>query len=327
MRYILYGNIWKRLGARLIDFILSLALTCALFFPLVYPATFDSEKYINNLEEMGQLYDESGLYIKSSKGNFTSIGAFTAINTVEELTKMDLYSDDEKFSDVNLTKQLYDFYLNKFTFFGAEYNLTDETFKSQVMQVGSEISNIKDLIIDGDNFTYVLIDDNLELTTVNYVKDQFLNAADFVTTSKKVSTLNNENQQLMYSSLWYIIPLFVDFSLIFDLLIPLFSKEGKSIGKYIFKLGILTKDGYQIKKYKLIFRWLGYLIIEIFLGILTFCGTMLISYTMMLFNKRKRVIHDYIAGTMVVDTKTLIYFRSAEEERRFLERVGNKTYE
>ena len=64
------------------------------------------------------------------------------------------------------------------------------------------------------------------------------------------------------------------------------------------------------------------MIIDLFLGFVTMFGSLLISYTMMVFNKRGMVIHDYISGTMVVDKELTIRFKNAEEERRFKERQG-----
>lgn len=325
MRYITLGNLWKRVGARLIDFILNIGLTCALFFGVVYQATFNQSLYVQNLEKMGQLYKDSGLYIVSSNGNYTCIGAFTAIDTLDELTSITLYSNGEEFKDVNLTKQLFDFYTTKYNQYGAEYNLSFDNFKSQILEVGSGTSNIKDFTYENDVFTYTLIDESEEYTTVTFAKEAFLAAADYVVSSEEIKKLNSDNENLMFSSLYYLIPIFIGFSLIFDLIIPLFSNEGKSIGKYIFKLGILTKDGYKLSKYKLAIRRIAYLVLEVFLGIITFGGAILISYTMLMFNKKKRVLHDYVAGTMVVDTKTLFYFKNPEEERRFMEKVGTKT--
>lgn len=326
MHYILFANIRKRMGARIFDFIITVGLTCAVFFGFVYKATFNETLYTENLDKLEELYDKSGLYIISNKGNITCIGAFTAINELEELTSIDLTSDDEKFDNVNLTEALYSFYANEYQFFGADYNLTFDIFKTNVLQVGKEVSNIKDLTYENGVFTYTLIDEEKEYQTVAFVKDAFIEAADFVTNSEKVRTLSNENDNLMFSSLYYLIPIFIGFSLIFDLIIPLCFKEGQSLGKLIFKVGILSKDGYRYKKYMLIIRWIAYLIVDMLLGILTFGGSILISYTMLLFNKRKRVIHDYISGSMVVDTKTLLYFKDAAEEQRFKEKMGTTSY-
>ena len=199
MRYITLGNLWKRVGARLIDFILNIGLTCALFFGVVYQATFNQSLYVQNLEKMGQLYKDSGLYIVSSNGNYTCIGAFTAIDTLDELTSITLYSNGEEFKDVNLTKQLFDFYTTKYNQYGAEYNLSFDNFKSQILEVGSGTSNIKDFTYENDVFTYTLIDESEEYTTVTFVKEAFLAAADYVVSSEEIKKLNSDNENLMFT--------------------------------------------------------------------------------------------------------------------------------
>ena len=193
-----------------------------------------------------------------------------------------------------------------------------------MFKVGTSESNIKDFKIENGNYTYVLEDTSkdAEYKTVLFVLDCYLEAANSVTYSPEVSRLNEENNALMLNTLSLLIPVIVGFSLIFDLIIPLFNEGGQSIGKMIFKLEIITKDGYVLNKWRLIVRWISYLILDLLLGFVTFFGAFLISYTMMVFNKRGMVIHDYISGTRVVDKETTIRFRNAEEERKFNERVG-----
>ncbi len=322
MKYILFANTWKRVGARLFDFIVVIGLTCAIFFGIVYPLTFDATSYTTNLDKLGEIYDDSGLFIKSKNGNYTSVGAFTAIDTLEELTDINLTSDGEEFDHVNLTERLYNFYTEKYITFGAEYNLTLDTFKTQILMVGSIESNIEEFTYENGVFNYVLTSEENENTTVLFVLDRYLDAADYVSNSSEVLKLNEENRQLMVSTLVLFIPILIGFSLIFDLIIPLLFVEGQSLGKLIFKIGILTKDGYRLKKYQLFTRRISYFVIELVLGTVTFGGVILISYTMMLFNKHRRVIHDYVAGTMVVDMHDLIYFNNKDEENRYLERAS-----
>ena len=69
MHYILFANIRKRMGARIFDFIITVGLTCAVFFGFVYKATFNETLYTENLDKLEELYDKSGLYIISNKGN------------------------------------------------------------------------------------------------------------------------------------------------------------------------------------------------------------------------------------------------------------------
>ena len=324
MKHIVNGNLWKRLFAKIIDFLMVFGLSFLLFFTLIYPNTFDETKYTSNLDKIGEEYDRSQLFLKSSKGNYTSKGAFRAIVKIDDLISIDLSLDGEEFKNVNLTESLVYFYCDVYNTFGNEKNLSVDVFKNQVFKVGTSESNIKDFKIENGNYTYVLEDTSkdAEYKTVLFVLDCYLEAANSVTYSPEVSRLNEENNALMLNTLSLLIPVIVGFSLIFDLIIPLCNEGGQSIGKMIFKLEIITKDGYVLNKWRLIVRWISYLILDLLLGFVTFFGAFLISYTMMVFNKRGMVIHDYISGTRVVDKETTIRFRNAEEERKFNERVG-----
>lgn len=325
MKKIVLGKLWKRVLARLIDTVILLGASCLLFFTAVYPNTFDESSYYNNLTQTGMIYDESGLFVKSSSGTYVSKNSFSSISTKDELTKAEVYVDNEKFT-INLTGSLYSFYTEKVINFGSKYNFSFDVFKSEILKVGDANSNIKDFKIIDDNFVYELIDEKDEYTTVSFVIDCFSTATGLVDSSSRITELSQKNNKIMQNTLIWLIPIVICFSVIFDLLIPLFSKNNESIGKYIFKLGIISKDGYKLKKYFIITRWLSYLIIEVFLGVLTFLGTVLISYTMMMFNKKKRVIHDYFANSIVIDKTQSIWFDSPEEERYLMEHCSVKEY-
>ena len=326
MNYIVNGNMWKRLGARLIDFVIVFLLSFLLFFTLIYPNTFDSEAYKSNLDELGREYDRSQLYIRSSKDNLYSKGASSRISKIEDLYSVTEYLDEEEFADVRVTESLVNFYCNLYSSYGKQ-NLTFDVFNKQVLDVDNPESNIKELLreeVDGEyNYKYILKDESLaEVIVVDQVLNCYSKATQEVANSARVVELTNKNNSLMNSSLLLIIPTIVGFSFIFDLIIPLCLDGGQSIGKKMFKLEIISKEGYQLNKIKLLPRWLSYVIIDLFLGFVTMFGSLLISYTMMVFNKRGMVIHDYISGTMVVDKELTIRFKNAEEERRFKERQG-----
>ena len=104
MNYIVNGNMWKRLGARVIDFVIVFLLSFLLFFTLIYPNTFDSEAYKSNLDELGREYDRSQLYIRSSKDNLYSKGASSRISKIEDLYSVTEYLDEEEFADVRVTE-------------------------------------------------------------------------------------------------------------------------------------------------------------------------------------------------------------------------------
>ena len=207
MKHIVNGNLWKRLFAKIIDFLMVFGLSFLLFFTLIYPNTFDETKYTSNLDKIGEEYDRSQLFLKSSKGNYTSKGAFRAIVKIDDLISIDLSLDGEEFKDVNLTESLVYFYCDVYNTFGNEKNLSFDVFKNQVFKVGTSESNIKDFKIENGNYTYVLEDTSkdAEYKTVLFVLDCYLEAANSVTYSPEVSRLNEENNALMVFLLFLIL--------------------------------------------------------------------------------------------------------------------------
>ena len=99
MKHIVNGNLWKRLFAKIIDFLMVFGLSFLLFFTLIYPNTFDETKYTSNLDKIGEEYDRSQLFLKSSKGNYTSKGAFRAIVKIDDL-KIEI-KDNHIYVDIN----------------------------------------------------------------------------------------------------------------------------------------------------------------------------------------------------------------------------------
>lgn len=105
--------------------------------------------------------------------------------------------------------------------------------------------------------------------------------------------------------------------LIFFLLIPMLLKDGKTIGKQIFGLSLVNKLGYKVTKLQILFRFLSFAIIEVFGSFYTMMGTILISYTMMVFGKKSMSIHDFLASTRVIDGKHSVWFKNADEAAKY----------
>ncbi len=110
---------------------------------------------------------------------------------------------------------------------------------------------------------------------------------------------------------------------IFQLLIPLISKNGKTIGKRITRLSLVSASGYQMKKWQLIPRFIIYcgatlLILIDGVGIYLF----MISFMIIFLNRRAMAIHDYISYTAVVDfTYDILPFIESEDKK------GDRNYE
>lgn len=101
--------------------------------------------------------------------------------------------------------------------------------------------------------------------------------------------------------------------LAFYLLVPLLLKDGRTLGKQIFVLSLVSKNGYRIKKWQIVVRALVFGVVEILGAVYTMMGTILISYTIMIFGKKNMSVHDFVASTRVVDAKRSVWFKNAEE--------------
>ena len=111
--------------------------------------------------------------------------------------------------------------------------------------------------------------------------------------------------------------------LIFFLVIPLCLRDGKTLGKQFFKLSLVSKSYYSVKKSQIVLRYLPqallFVIVALFLGfnaITIGIGTIAVlgSYGMAIFGKNHESIHDMIAGTYVVIDEDSLWFKNEHEE-------------
>ena len=306
--------------ARLVDVVITLFVTAMIYVSLILPVTLDTEKLESNGREIIRLYEDSGLFIVDEDGNYNAKSAFQNIKKLDDLYVISCEFNGETFNDISLTQSLYLYYTTKFMDYGNQFNLSLETYKSNILKIGSSDSNIADY--DIVNNKLILIDEAKEDVTISYFCNIYSQACKNIISNSKINDLTNQNQKIIFSSLAYLIPIVVIVSFIFEFFIPLFSPCCETIGKHIFKLGVLSSDGYRLKKVWLIPRWLCYVLIELVLGILTFGATLLITYTMFLFCKKRRCLHDHIAKTVVIEKAGSIYFASAQEENYYVTHYG-----
>ncbi len=100
---------------------------------------------------------------------------------------------------------------------------------------------------------------------------------------------------------------------VFYLLIPLLLKDGRTLGKQLFGISLVNKNGYRVKKWQIAVRALVFGVFEIFGAVYTMMGTILISYTIMIFGKKNMSIHDFVASTRVLDAKRSVWFNNPDE--------------
>ncbi len=160
---------------------------------------------------------------------------------------------------------------------------------------------------------------------------------------------SDEEVTYLYSMLLNLTMLIITFSLLFgylilEFLIPLLLKNGQTLGKKIFGIGVMRADSVKISPLLLLIRTiLGkytvetmipvFIILMIFFGIIGIGGTVLISVLLLLqivlliATKERTPIHDKLAKTVTVDISSQMIFENKEEliayqKKRHAEKVA-----
>lgn len=124
----------------------------------------------------------------------------------------------------------------------------------------------------------------------------------------RAMTWGNIRAAMYASMLATLIPCFI---------VPISLKNGKTVGKLVTKLVVLTDEGYEYKKYKHIFRYLSFYIIEVFGGVVTIGLTLILTTTLTLFTKKRRALHDYISFSVVADEVNSVFYKDEAEELEY----------
>ena len=108
--------------------------------------------------------------------------------------------------------------------------------------------------------------------------------------------------------------------LIYFLIIPLFFKNGETLGMKIVHVGLVNSLEYQVSKPQVFLKNLV-ILAEIFLGLFTFFIVFLVDYIVMVFTKRHRSFSDFVAATVIIDTKNSVRFVSRAVEEKLVAQV------
>lgn len=103
-----------------------------------------------------------------------------------------------------------------------------------------------------------------------------------------------------FQMITYIICLLLS-SFLLECVIPWCLKDGRTLGKKMNHLALVSGDGYRLKAWQIPVRWFAYLILNIVLGIVTYGFLPIFSLVTVLLNRYGKSFHDFIAGTIMVD--------------------------
>ena len=122
--------------------------------------------------------------------------------------------------------------------------------------------------------------------------------------------------------------------IIFYIVIPWILKNGQTLGKKIFKLGLATYDGYLMSNWQLLLRFVPFLLIvlsqlipvifsNMLYVILLFVAVLMVSFALAMASPKKAALHDFAARTIVVDLASSIIFENEIMEEDYIAREDN----
>lgn len=344
MKCIVLAKQSSRMIAALIDFVIMAVLSILLFLFCLYPVTFDKDTYVANQNTIQEVYVDSGMYVKEAKSNTTyttfimelvanDLSSITSNNDEKLVNYLNTYTyKDVTYHPVDMIFKFYTSTISK----DASENYLDFTDSSKIyyfydnkltedeiinkFSVGSEDSNIASISNSNGYYEISVINKEKLNTTFTFVSKLFTSSdnsngiKEIVENSTYIKSLTEQNNNMMWKSIIYIIPSIFAVSFIFYFIIPICSKNGETIGKYIMHLCVLSSDGYELKKYWYIPRYFAYVIIEYILGICSFGGLFLISYIMFVFTRKRRCLHDFCSNAVVADKRQSTWFKNREQE-------------
>ena len=130
--------------------------------------------------------------------------------------------------------------------------------------------------------------------------------------------------------------------LLFELIVPLILKNGQTIGKKVFSIAVMRNDGIKISSMSLFVRTiLGKYTIETMvpvamllmfftapiMAIFVILLILLLQVVLLITSKKRAMIHDYLAYTVVVDFQSQMIFDSVKAKQEYQLRLHKEAAE
>lgn len=284
------ANLLKRTGAAVLDLFLWL-MTSLLLLSYLFGPLYDAQYGTSQLSREFVAYQEASyLYSTDEESN-----QLVNLNLQDVPAAIYLYYSEFKDDKVFLPSQ-------------PSFEFTVAWFNTNVLKVTE--SDTLFALVDGNMDVLAVVKPGVEAT----VLDEFYTVAyrqaliDFNTYPPFSSLVNLINGYFLeiigYSAL-------VSF-LIFYIFVPLAAKQGQTLGKRASQLMVVNDKGYFMQWWQLPLRSLV-LGVTLFTAIYTVFGSLLLSYTLMVFTKFYRSANDYIGLTRVVDKKASMVFKDEQD--------------
>ena len=275
------ANLLRRTGAAVLDLFLWL-MSSLILLSYVFGPLYDAQYGTTQLSAQFVSYQEASyLYATDEVSN--------------QLVNLDL---------ADVPEAIYQYY----SVFkdGKVYQTNEPAFEFSIMWYNIEVLNVQETetifeLVNTDLNTLAVLKDGVSQTDIDrfYTEAYRLALIDFNTYppfASLVSLINGYFLEIIgYSAL-------LSF-LVFYLLIPLLLKQGVTLGKKASSIIVVTDKGYTMKWWQLPLRSVV-LAATLITALYTIFGSLLLSYTLMVFTKGYRSANDFLAMTKIVDQKT-----------------------
>lgn len=286
---IVKAPIFRRIGAFITDIFIVLFLFLIFNTYVFSPIFANVFSYQENVIRYQEIMVDSNLYYEDAQGNVDEI--------INEFANGDFKSSELSFYK-KVDNCIESFYL-KYHQDGLE--IIDYYKSKESSTLYDYINNVYVLKNDVDIELYkdFIIDEyDIALNLFSKVDVEYIEIARELTIFQVVTALS---------------ALTISYALTY-LIIPLFIKNGETIGKKLLAIGIVSaKDGFAIKKSQILIRFLVIFFIEVLASIMLFGIPMILSFTMLIFNKNGLAVHDYLSATICVDKKQTLIFKDFDE--------------
>lgn len=352
-----YANLGRRVLGIILDLIFFIILLLFFYLPVVegyIDIGFHNKQVLNDVKAL-QVY--SGLFIDRSEEGQEPLNNVSLIGR-EELTDDNNYFTFDSY-EVYLNAT-YNFYSNKELSFHNELmemifskiDVNDRELNYWFNTNALNIDESEDFDVyylqNGDLYSSPLngncqIKDTITFNGIEYKKNEgdnrnnqeyilasikiFSDTLDFPGTYQEalLHLRNTSEYSSYYLSLERIsrYEAYISIALsgtIYFLIIPLFFRNGETLGMKIVHIGLVNSLEYQVAKPQVFLKNL-LILAEIFVGIFTFFLVFLVDYIVMIFTKRHRSFSDFVAATVMIDTKTSVWFVSRAVEDKLISQI------
>lgn len=304
---IVFGGYGSRLLAFIVDFILILVFALIFFIgndAIFSHSTFGKEANtkLNNVKEV------SALYLKVGDDLYLFNNDITLNNNANiYFSRLEIFYTSS-YRETNYPD-------TGFEYQNSSYYQEDVAFNyfNTVLKQGDESSLFTFNEVDG--YTTYAFKDTLSNKEKNDAWNSLYGIAieNLKTSTKYIEAQSKINQFVMFN---LTISAFTG-TIIPSLLIPLFLGHGRSLGKFMTGLAVVDIEGFQIKKWQVIVRFLVFGIFEIALNFYLLFIPLLLTSAAVTITRKLQALHDLASKTYVVDAKKSRIFKNAEDEEKY----------